>query len=124
MSATDRDKRVLPTKQSRTFSWLLVIAYFLSFPLFCPSGLEDWKSGSHSADLVAGPTADVAASLVKDTSEFNRLTRRIFSHERWELLACPAGAVELSTLRAPRLWSSKQILCELARHEAAGVLLS
>jgi hypothetical protein len=80
------------------------------------------SAGREQCKIVACDDAELTSVSVKDSSELFRLTRRHFTNELWQAVVVPSSSW-LASYPA-RSYSSHQILCEFARRELAGVLLS
>lgn len=81
------------------------------------------NTGREQAKLVACDHVELNSLSVKDTAELFRLTRRHFTDELWQAVVVPKCSLPAS-FPAARSYSSHQILCEFARRDLAGVLLS
>lgn len=104
------------------FCGLLIALCLLSQLLASYAAGQVSTAGREPAKIAACNDAELTSVAVKETAELFRLTRRHFTNELWQAVVVPS-ANWLASFPA-RSYSSQQILCEFARRELAGVLLS
>lgn len=114
----------LNSQQLRALICLLLIACCAFSRLWTAVSADERLAGDRTADILAGNEQHVTAVLAKNVTDVFRLSRREFVTEWWLPVICQNANRVSASSAATLHFSSHQILCEFARREVAGVLLS
>ena len=116
--------------QPKQTSWrlllcLLVSAWFV-FLQGLPTHLSaaERSSAEEPTTILASDSAHVTAVLVKEAADSYGLSRRDLATELWLPLACLHAPLAAASFHAPQLGNANLPLCEFARREVSGALLS
>jgi hypothetical protein len=113
----------LNSQQLRTLVCLVLIACCACSRLWTASAPDESDGGRH-AEILASHCQHETAVLAKNGGDVFHLTRRELVSEWWLSVVCQNTDMVSAAGPAGLHFSSHPILCEFARREVAGVLLS
>lgn len=113
----------LTLQQLRALVCLVLVACCVCSRLWAANAPDDFDGGRQS-EIQASHCQHETAVLAKNVGDVFRLTRRELVGEWWLSVVSQTTAMVSAAGPAGLHFSSHPILCEFARREVAGVLLS